>query len=475
MTVIPGLPSTPLTDLNECLGVTKLKFYGTPSTQLATKYAERVVSEAFSLSGHGTRWQLQPPMTTDDVLLALAEIESQVHRATAEAASISSDLTNQTRQQTLNLHTHERPIVDEFNQSFSGQANVARKVVDALANPSQAVRSWSRGSAGEKTPPEAIAFNLADQMSRQTHLQDTRLHAAADSLRTDLDSRQRCASRALNGNSGVLGPGGCPAPLLKRCLASVQSLSLTHFPKPGEFEKQVERSGYMSATEMPVVAEGKIAFQCLRFCVAAFWPEFDWSYISTLEDAIGRLFSGPKVAGPMLAASEALALADAQNIWERGMRRVERAASAIRNGEVIAPPAANGLVSLFADPKEEHDAVWRMLSEARVANRRAAMAANILSPGGRPAAATAVTPAAAAGKKEVRYLGYTVNNNRDSWEAIFPGVCQHWAISGECKFQATCSKKHDPPLPAAQVDAHIMAVGGTVKAHVVLASLKDAG
>ena len=470
MTLIPGLPSTPLADLNASLGARRLKFYGTAGTQLATKYAERVVSEALHLSGHGTRWQLQPLATADDLLLALAEIKSQVHRAADETNGKSTDLSDQTRQQTLNFHSHERPVVDEFNQSLSGQANVARKVVDALANPSLAMRSWSRSSAGESTPPEAIAFNLADQMSRQTHLQDTRLHAAADSLRADLDSRQRRASKALTGSAGVMGPGGCPAPLLKRCLASVQSLSLSHFPKPGEFEKQVERSGYMSAAEMPVSAEGKIAFQCLRFSVAAFWPEFDWSYIALLEDAIGRLSSGPKVAGPMLAASDALALADAQEIWERGMRRVERAASAIRDGAVIASPNANGLISLFADPKMENDAVWDMLSEARRANKRAATAASILSPGSRQAQQGAATD-----RREVRYTGYTVNNNRDSWELLFPGVCQHWAISGECKFQATCKKKHDPPLPASQVDAHIMAVGGTVKAHVLLASLRDAG
>jgi hypothetical protein len=272
-----------------------------------------------------------------------------------------------------------------------------------------------------------------------------------------------------------------PPTLLKRCLAAVQSLSLSQFPKPAEFEKTIERTGYMQAAELPVAADGKLAFQCLRCACEAYWPEFDWSYVRQLEDAVARLLSGPKAAGSMLPASHALALLDAQSIWEKGMRRIERAATAIRDGDVSpAPPpgAAPGspasLVSLFADPGAERTRVWETVASAREMNTRAAVAASLLaSQHSQPAAAPLGSPAGApkpGGKPQARYTRYTCTDHRDVWETLFPGFCQYYAIAGSCHHETTCRKKHEP-LPKAQVDAHVLASGGLVSQGVALVSL----
>jgi hypothetical protein len=483
MADIPGASGSPLTDLNASLGTSQLKLYGAVGTQLATRHAEKVLTAAFLASRHGSDWHCDPVTCPDDVLLALGELESRVRRAVAADAQQTAAPTPGLG---LSFHQHERPLIDESNQPFAGQAIVSRKVVDALANPSQAVRVWSRGpTAGAPTPPEAIAFNLADQHSRDTLLQDTRLHSVADGIRLDLVTRERRAKAALTGSRGVLGPGGCPPPLLKRCLAAAQSLSLSHFPKPTDFEKVISRSGYMQAAELPVESDGKIAFQCLRFAVEAFWPEFDWVYIRQLEDAVNRLLSGPKAAGGMLPASRSLALLDAQTVWEKGMRRIERAATAIRDGVVspIPPPSAPGsavgLIPLFADPKAECDAIWDRVTGAREMNTRAAIAASLLANPSSPAAPSpAALPALASPPGggvtrpgPARYTGYTCTLHRDAWNILFPETCQFYAISGRCT-SGTCRLKHEP-LPAAAVDAHVMAVGARVNKEVTLASIKD--
>jgi hypothetical protein len=482
MADIPGVTGTPLSDVNASLGASQQKFYGAKGSQLATRYAERVLAAALVLAQHGLSWQQQPIASADDVLLAMGELESRVRQATAAGAQQQHSAAQ--TPPGLSLHTHERPVIDEWNQPFAGQAMVSRRVVDALASPSPAIRSWSRGvPAGAPplpTPPEAIAFNLADQHSRETLLQDNRLHPVADGIRQDLAARERRAKSAITGSRGVLGPGGCPPTLLKRCLAAVQTLSLSHFPKPPEFEKVVERSGFMQAAEMPVSSDGKIALQCLRCAVAAYWPEFDWSYIRDLEDAVSRLLDGPKAAGAMLAASHGLALLDAQSVWERGMRRIERAASAIRDGDVspAAPPTPPGsapaLVQLFADPAAERSAILRGVSDARQQNTRAAVAASLLSsphplsPSPPPPQAGQPAPA---GQRSARFLGYTCLVHSDAWELLFPGACQFYAIAGKCS-RATCTKKHEQ-LSRAAVDAHVLAVGGKVIASVDVPTLRD--
>jgi hypothetical protein len=147
MADIPGATGTPLADLNASLGPAQLKFYGTKGSQVATRHAEKVLAAALALSGHGDDWQLQPITSSDDLLLALGDVESRV-RVAAAAASQQQRVAPAPG---LSLHQHERPLIDEINQPFAGQAKVSRRVVDALANPSQAVRSWSRGQAGAGT------------------------------------------------------------------------------------------------------------------------------------------------------------------------------------------------------------------------------------------------------------------------------------------------------------------------------------
>ena len=269
---------------------------------------------------------------------------------------------------------------------------------------------------------------------------------------------------------------------LKRCLAAVQTLSLSHFPKPPEFEKTVERSGYMQAAEMPVASDGKIALQCLRCAVEAYWPEFDWVFIRHLEDAVSRLLNGPKAAGPMLAASHSLALLDAQAVWERGMRRIERAATAIRDGVVSpspppsAPGSAAALIQIFADPKAEREAILGEVSGARKLNTRAAIAASLLSSQPSPAQPPLAPPPPPAsgtlpGQDKTRYRGYTCNDHRDAWDLLFPDACQFYSIAGGCKSDR-CKRKHEQ-LSMAQVDAHVLAVGGKVSAAVRIPTLRD--
>ena len=138
MADIPGVANSPLHDLNESLGVAKLKFYGAKQTQLATRYAEEVLNAALEVSKHGIQWSLPAIASSDDVLMALAKIESHVHRATAAATAESSAFSGGAPP-SLTLNQHERPLIDEYNQPYAGQATVSRKVVDALANPSHAL------------------------------------------------------------------------------------------------------------------------------------------------------------------------------------------------------------------------------------------------------------------------------------------------------------------------------------------------
>ena len=103
-------------------------------SQLATRYAEKVIAADLVKSRHGIGWQLQPVASPDDVLLALGELESMVRQAAAEDVQQQQHVQQQQQAAPgVSLHTHERPLIDEWNQPFAGQATVSRRVVDALA------------------------------------------------------------------------------------------------------------------------------------------------------------------------------------------------------------------------------------------------------------------------------------------------------------------------------------------------------
>ena len=275
----------------------------------------------------------------------------------------------------------------------------------------------------------------------------------------------------------MLGPGGCPPVLMKKCLAAVQTLSLTHFLKPVDFEKPVERIGFMEAVEMPVASNSKVAFQCLRCMVEGYWPEFDWLFIRQLEDAVGRLLDGPLATGALQVAARTLALLDAQALWEKGMRRVERAATGIRRGAMKPiPDPKTGLVQLFPDYDAEGDEVFDSVHGSREANTRATIAASVLmqhsaSPSPASALGGGAPPGTSPQKLPLRYRNYTCKDHRDAWNQLFPGACQYFAITGTCGL-GSCPLKHDQ-LQASAVDAHVLAVGGSVTRTVSIPSVKD--
>jgi hypothetical protein len=162
------------------------------------------------------------------------------------------------------------------------------------------------------------------------------------------------------------------------------------------------------------------------------------------------------------------------------MRRIERAATASRDGDV-SPAAAPSLpgsapapVQLFEDPAAERTAIFGIVADAKRQNTRAAIAASLLSsqpPGQLAPLQPPPPPPLQPNQREARFKGYTCADHRDAFELLFPGACQYYSITGACK-QDTCKKKHEQQSRAA-VDAHVLAVGGKVIASVKVPTLRD--
>ena len=163
------------------------------------------------------------------------------------------------------------------------------------------------------------------------------------------------------------------------------------------------------------------------------------------------------------------------------MRRIQAAAVVIREGKGPTAPhtmlnAAPGLTPLFKDPGAEVQKVREFVAGARTANKKAAISANFFS-GSSPAITQPLQPApppalSPGAPRAVRYRGYTCIEQRGAWTALFPGACQHWAITGLCKFhtQGTCQLKHDP-ISQSAVDAHVLAVSGRIEYSVDMTTL----
>ena len=206
------------------------------------------------------------------------------------------------------------------------------------------VQKWSRskvqpGAVGAPQAPDAVVqLNMADTPARELAKGNITCPAVADRAAADLVAREARGKEVMN---RMLGEGRVPGRVTKKVLRAVQSLRLTLAPRPEAFRGLEADRDILDTPADTLSISPELTFTLLGAVAQAYWPEFDWSFYSTLSTAVQVAFETGGAAG----------LPHAAGVYTRALKKVEQGADEARMATTLP-------TTLISKEQEQKFATW---------------------------------------------------------------------------------------------------------------------
>ena len=329
-------------------------------------------------------------------------------------------------------------------------------------DPRASVAAWSRsetlpGTTDAPAPPtEAIQFMMADEVSRATAKGEIVSPEVRERVDLELGTREELARQVL----GEALPHA-PKQLRKKLLLAVQALRLTEAPRPPAFARVVGEPDYFGTKTEEAALSPERVFGLVLNMAAAFWSEFDWSFVGDLRHELLETTQG----GGKLAVKLAEAL------YSKAMRQIQAGADLARLAPASETLQGRRLMTAAQVTKwlrhARDERRTSLVQDERVRAHTAELAAEIAllrrqtggaqdGSGGKGVAGDGAAHKSPAGQ---RATGVALSPAaRTAFRLKFGGKCMYYIVTGACS-NVRCPDLHEPVAEEA-LKEWVVAQGG---------------